>query len=60
MFVSDGEHYSPFSFEIIASVPYIKVSSNSKLLMRQGSYAALSDANLLSTTNINTQPQLIR
>ncbi|XP_065210163.1 chondroitin sulfate proteoglycan 4 [Planococcus citri] len=60
LWVSDGNHYSEFTFEIIASSPFIKVSNNSKLLMRQGSYAALSDANLLSTTNINVQPQMIR
>lgn len=60
MWVSDGDHYSEFSFEIIASAPYIKVSNNSKLLLRQGGNAALSANNLLSTTNMNVLPQMIR
>lgn len=60
MWVSDGNSFSEFSFDITASAPYIKVVNNSKLLLRQGGEVVITTNNLYSSTNINLPLQLIR
>lgn len=60
MWVSDGNSFSEFGFNIVASAPYIKVDNNSKLLLRQGGEAVLTANNLFSSTNMNMPPQMIR
>lgn len=60
MWVSDGNTFSEFAFEIRASPPYVKVSNNSKLLLRQGGEAPLTTLNLYSTTNINIASHLLK
>lgn len=60
MWVSDGNSFSEFIFDITASAPYVKVVNNSKLLLRQGGEAVITTNNLYSSTNINLPLQLIR
>ena len=60
MLVSDGDTHFEFGFNIVASAPYVKVTNNSKLLLRQGGQIAFTTANLYSSTNINVPPQTIK
>ncbi|XP_063065774.1 chondroitin sulfate proteoglycan 4 [Engraulis encrasicolus] len=53
LFVSDGRHYVSTILEVIAQDPYIKVATNTGLLVRKGSEVVLSLANFSVSSNLD-------
>ena len=56
IFVSDGQFYWTGLFEVQASDPYIRVDSNTGLVVYRGGRAAITKANLSLETNMDFPP----
>ncbi|OQR72801.1 chondroitin sulfate proteoglycan 4-like [Tropilaelaps mercedesae] len=54
--VSDGQFYATGILEIVASPPYLNITTNTGLLLEQGSSAPLLPSNLSVDTNLNVKP----
>ncbi|XP_022711334.1 chondroitin sulfate proteoglycan 4-like [Varroa jacobsoni] len=54
--ISDGQFYATGILEIVASPPYLNITTNTGLLLEQGSSAPLLPSNLSIDTNLNVKP----
>lgn len=60
LWVTDGQFVANGVLEIRASPPYVEVTNNSRLLVRNGGTAALSTTNLSADSNVNSLPEHLR
>ncbi len=55
LFISDGKHYTSTLLEVSAHDPFIKVASNTGLLVQKGQMASLGVANFSISTNMDVR-----
>ncbi|XP_042547044.1 chondroitin sulfate proteoglycan 4-like [Dipodomys spectabilis] len=58
LFVTDGVHYTPSLLEVSVSEPYVRVASNTGLLVQRGKVSYITTANLSVTTNQDVRTDL--
>ncbi|XP_039276162.1 chondroitin sulfate proteoglycan 4-like [Nilaparvata lugens] len=60
LWVSDGVHHGEGALEVRASPPYVEVTNNTRLVVRQGGAAPITTHHLSADTNVNLKQDQIR
>ncbi|RZF41494.1 hypothetical protein LSTR_LSTR000208 [Laodelphax striatellus] len=60
LWVSDGVHHGEGALDVRASPPYIEITNNTRLVVRQGGAAPITSQNLYAETNVNLAQDQIR